>query len=295
MKSRLVLAAIVLTALAVPCISRQSGRSTEFRKTTLNLIINFPGNANSADQEVTKEDLALFDGGVEQSIDNVTADHSAAHVVLLVDNTASLKLEVNAIGPLAHKVLSELYGDDEAMVIAYAESAEVLQPFTKDANKLRDATKRFKKEGMPRLFDAISATLDDALLKEIGSGKRVIVLISDGYDRDSQVKFEDVLAKLQDDNIVVYAIQVSDRTLGVSRRSGPKPVEAIQQLTEGTGGKAYSVQDIDKASKEISEEMRHGWYQLSYSPAGVNSMKQRRLLVTAFENKFKVRTKSMIP
>ena len=299
MKSRVILSVIALTAFAIPShILSQSGRTgSGVRKTTLNLIINFPASSDGdkAANQVARDDLSLFDAGVPQTIETVVADRSPAHVALLVDTTSSLKLDANAIGPLAHKVLSELYGDDLAMVVSFAESAEVVQPFTADANKLKAATAGFQKKGLPRLFDALSATVDDALQKEIGSGKRIIILISDGYDRDSTLKFEDVLARLQDDNIVVYVIQTPDRSMGASRRTGPKPTEAVRLLTEGTGGKIYDYKDADRAAREISEELRHGWYQLTYNPTGLASQKMRRLLVTVYESKYKVRTKSMIP
>jgi Ca-activated chloride channel family protein len=299
MKSRVIFTVIAIAALAIPShIFSQSGRTgTGIHKTTLNLIVNFPASTDGTEgaKQVGRDDLSLFDAGVPQTIETVTPDRSPARVALLVDTTSSLKLDANAIGPLAHKMVSELYGDDLAMIVSFAESAEVVQPFTADANKLKMATAGFQKKGLPRLFDAISATIDDALQKEIGSGKRAIILITDGYDRDSTLKFEDILSLLQDDNIVVYVVQLPDRTLGASRRTGPKPTEAIKLLTEGTGGKIYSYQDADRAAKEIAEELRHGWYQLTYSPAGVTSQKMRRLLVTVYESKYKVRTKSMIP
>src|SRR6185436_10171261 len=103
---------------------------------------------------------------------------------------------------------------------------------------------------------ALNVTMEDVLRPEVGFSKRVIVIAGDGLDRDSTIKFDKILSTLQDENITVYAIQVRDRTRGALRKDGPKPVQALEALTEGTGGKIYPLDgDIKQAVKEICDEL----------------------------------------
>ncbi len=62
--------------------------------------------------------------------------------------------------------------------------------------------------------------------------KRIIVVISDGLDRGSKATFEQTLAELQAENIMVYAVQAVDRTRGAIRRDVPKPKVVIDKLAE---------------------------------------------------------------
>jgi len=53
----------------------------------------------------------------------------------------------------------------------FAESAEVVQPFTADANKLKVATSGFQKKRNAATVRRNQSTIDDALQKEIGKRK----------------------------------------------------------------------------------------------------------------------------
>ena len=50
-------------------------------------------------------------------------------------------------------------------------------------------------------------------------------------------------------------------------------------MTEGTGGKIYSMDDEVKESvKGICDELRNSRYQLTYYPEGINPINKRLLL-----------------
>ena len=65
------------------------------------------------------------------------------------------------------------------------------------------------------------------------------------------------------------------------RRDQLKPVQAIQKLTEGTGGRILSVNDSRDAAKSICDELRKNRYVLAYTPTSLPLYDARRLLVLA--------------
>jgi hypothetical protein len=115
----------------------------------------------------------------------------------------------------------------------------------------------FRKKGNPYLFDALNSTVSEVLLPLMpGTRKTAVVVIGDGLDRGSKTPFDKILGELQNQNITVYSLQIPDRTGGAYRRNQPKAREVINQLTEGTGGKAFPLEEAQTAAKFICDELR---------------------------------------
>jgi VWFA-related protein len=272
----------VSLALAVATATGAAGQSgrqsgSERGKEVIHIVVE--GNGSGTTIPLKKEDFDLFEGGIPQPLEALQLDQSAARIALLVDNTKTRKIGVDQLKAAAHSIINELYEGDQMMVVGYDESPYVLQEFTTNLNEL-DATAddKFQKSGFPHLFDAMDATIEDAL-RSAGSDKRAIILVTDGYDNGSQTKFDELLAKLQTEDIAVYVLQAPDRTRNASRAEGPKPLAAVQRLTEGTGGRAFPLADAATAAKLITEELRLNWYRVVYTPRGVDRLNGRNLLL----------------
>lgn len=240
---------------------------------------------------ISSKEVSIYDNGVEQTIRNFTPDPSPAKIVLLVDNSLSIRADKDKLEQAAREFAYEIYEGDKLLIVGYDETAEIVSDWTDDAKSIEKSIKLFRKTGQPYLFDAIRAVLAEAL-RPIPSQKRVIVVISDGLDRGSKATFENTLAELQMDNITVYAIQAVDRTRGAIRRDVPKPKVVIDKLVEGTGGQIFSIEDPGAAAKTICDELRKNRYVLSYIPSNAPFGQARSLLVVGNEG-ITVRAKSM--
>ncbi|MGH9902815.1 MAG: VWA domain-containing protein [Pyrinomonadaceae bacterium] len=269
---------------------RVAGTSAE-RGVRLNVFVT---REDGAPGPVSAKDVSIYDGGLEQTIKSFAPDPSPARIVLLVDNSLSLRADVEKLAQATREFAYEIYEGDQVLVVGYDEQAEIIADWTDDAKKIEAALPSFRKRGEPRLFDAITAVIDEALTPFAGATrKRVIVLVADGLDRGSKAKFRDVLAELQSQDITVYALQIPDRTGGAYRRDKPKPGQAIERLVEGTGGRVLSVKEPREAAKSICDELRNNRYVLAYTPSSYALTEQRRLLVLANEG-IRIRSKTMI-
>jgi len=240
---------------------------------------------------ITSKDVAVYDNGVEQAIRNFTPDPSPAKIVLLVDNSLTIRADVEKLEQAAREFAYEIYEGDKLLIVGYDEQAEIVSDWTDDAKSIEKSLKLFRKKGQPFLFDAIRAVLEEAL-RPLPGQKRVIVVISDGLDRGSKTTFETTLASLQSENITVYAVQAVDRTRGAIRRDVPKPRVVIDKLVEGTGGQIFSIDQPQEAAKSICDELRRHRYVLSYIPSNAPFGQARNLLVVGNEG-ITVRSKSM--
>jgi VWFA-related protein len=246
---------------------------------------------NKQTNPITSKELSVYDNGMEQSIRNFTPDPSPARIVLLVDNSLSIRADVDKLEQAAREFAYEIYEGDKLLIVGYDEQAEIVSDWTDDAKGIEASLKLFRKKGQPHLFDAIRAVVEEAL-RPVQSQKRIIVVISDGLDRGSKATFEQTLTELQQENIMVYAVQAVDRTRGAIRRDVPKPKVVIDKLAEGTGGQIFSIDEPQVAAKAICDELRQNRYVLSYVPSSAPFGQARSLLVVGNEG-ITVRSKSM--
>src|SRR5437762_11611446 len=268
------LCAASLAATLLAQAGRRAHPTTE-ASSALNVVAS---RANGATAPITSKDISLFDNGVEQTIKNFAPDLSPARIVLLVDNSLTIRADVEKLEAATREFAYEIYDGDKLLVVGYDNNAEIVSDWTDDSKKITSELKTFRKKGDPHLFDAVMAVTGDAL-QPLSAQKRAIVVISDGLDRGSKTKFTQALSALQSLDIVVYCVQATDRTRGAIRRDVPKPRQVIDDLADGTGGRIFAIDDPQSTAKAICDELRKNRYVLSYLPQSVPLTESRRLLV----------------
>jgi len=250
---------------------------------------------NEAKEAIKTENLYLYENGIEQKIKNFSFDPSPAKILMLVDNSQTVRADVEALKKATLEFAYEIFDGDQIFVVGYDEKPEIIQEWTDDAKKIEASTNTFLKKGNSYLFDSLSASVSEILTPLMpGTRKTVVVLISDGLDRGSKTPFDKVLGDLQNQNVTVYALQIPDRTGGAFRRNQPKANEVINQLTEGTGGKVFPIEEAQTAAKFICDELKKNRYLLNYLPTNFSSYEVRRVFLIADEG-ISIRTKNAQP
>jgi len=284
----------LLTAICLlstlPAQSGKRSHPTSEASTVLNVVAT---RANGSSAPITSKDISLFDNGVQQSVRNFAPDLSPARIVLLVDNSLTIRADVDKLEKATLEFAYEIFDGDKLLVVGYDNNAEIVSDWTDDAKKIEVELKTFRKKGDPHLFDSIMAVVADGL-GPLTAQKRAIVVISDGLDRGSKTKFAQALSALQALDIAVYCVQAQDRTRGAIRRDVPKPRQVIDDLAEGTGGRIFPIDEPGAAAKAICDELRKNRYVLSYLPQSVIYSEARRLLVMGDQG-INARAKTMQP
>ena len=283
---------LLIMALLLGTLWAQAGRQTHPGSES-STMVNVVAVRTSGAAPITAKDISFFDNGVEQTVKSFAPDLSAAKIVLLVDNSLTIRAEVEKLEETAREFAYEIFDGDKLLIVGYDNSAEIVSDWTDDPKKIEMELKAFRKKGDPHLFDSILAVVEDAL-RPLSAQKRAIVVISDGLDRGSKTKFNQALSALQALDIAVYCVQAEDRTRGAIRRDVPKPRQVINDLAEGTGGWIFPIDDPRAAAKAICDELRKNRYVLSYLPKSVTLTEPRRLLVMG-EQGIDARSKTMQP
>jgi VWFA-related protein len=282
---------LVLLALPAGVMLGQAGRRPIATNASGVLVSVVAKRENNSHDQITAKQISVYDNGIEQTIKNFTPDPSPARLVLLVDNSLTIRADVEKLEQGAREFAYEIFDGDKILIVGYDEQAEIVADWTDDAKSIEASLKTFRKKGQPHLFDALTAVVDQALRPLVGQ-KRAIVVISDGLDRGSKTTFDQVLAELQSLDIMVYCVQAVDRTRGAIRRDVPKPKQVVEKLVEATGGAVFSIDQPSDAAKAICDELKKSRYVLSYVPSSAPFGQARSLLVAADEGII-VRAKNM--
>ena len=287
--------AVLLLFASCLLVAGQAGRRNRPGGDTSTLLNVYAVREDNAETPVTSKQIALYDNGIEQTIKSFSPDPSPARIVLLVDNSLTIRADVEKLEQAAREFAYEIYEGDKLLIVGYDEQAEIVADWTDDAKKIEASLKSFRKKGTPHLFDALKAVSEEALKPLAAtSQKRVVVIISDGVDRGSKTRFDEILNELQLQDITVYSVQAPDRTGGALRRDMPKPKEVVKKLAEETGGRVFPINEPQAAAKAICDELRKNRYILSYSPTSIPYGENRRLLLVA-DTGVQVRAKTMQP
>ena len=185
-------------------------------------------------------------------------------VGLILDNSGSMAPLRDRVIAAATEFVESSNGQDEVFAIVFDDNVQpVLRkaPFTSDPEELRTAlASSFQPAGKTSLYDAVLRGLRYA---EKGTrDRRVLVVLSDGGDNNSEATLKDVTAAVQGSNTVVYAVALEDP---FDPESNPK---RLRQLAEATGGQSFSpknVNDVRKAFQKIAHDIRHS-YTIGFEP-----------------------------
>src|SRR2546423_14295457 len=158
---------VLILMIACACFAgalfAQAGRRahpTSEAATALNVVAV---RTDGAASPITSKEVSLFDNGVEQTIRNFAPDLSAAKIVLLVDNSLTIRADVEKLEAAAQEFAYEIFDGDKLLIVGYDSEADIVSDWTDNAKKIEAELKAFHKKGDPRLFDAIMAVVGDAL------------------------------------------------------------------------------------------------------------------------------------
>ena len=218
----------------------------------------FDRKGNPVD-DLTKDRFRIFDDGAPQPIVNFEPVSDAISCALLIDTTGSMKDSLGSVRNAVSTLLDQMRTDDSVAVYGFNTSLITLQDFTTDKAAARRAVMRIRAGGETALFDAISEVSREIMPR---SGKKVIVLFTDGADNASHVVPAAAIRRALTNGILVYAVAEGQAT------KEEQLLKQLKSLTTQTGGiclQAKNGSDVIKVFSVIQAELQH-MYVISYKP-----------------------------
>jgi VWFA-related protein len=118
------------------------------------------------------------------------------------------------------------------------------------------------------LYDAVYLAANDKMNQE--TGRKAMILLTDGEDQGSRTKLNDAIAAAQRSNIVVYVILIADVQSYLEQGMGYYGYSPMKKMAEETGGRLINVgnngKKLEAAFQQIEDELRTQ-YLATYTPS----------------------------
>lgn len=210
-----------------------------------------------------QKDFKVWEDGVQQTINAFQFQDQPVSMGILVDNSGSMRDKRAAVNAAAFHLLRASNPRDNAFVVNFSDRAYLDQGFTTDLVALNRGLSRFDSHGTTALYDAVAASADE-LAKHATHRKQVLLIITDGADNASRLDLQQVIRRVQSlGGPVVYSIGLLyDNT----KQEANESHQALEMLSQETGGVAYfprSIDDVDRIAAEVARDIRNQ-YTIAY-------------------------------
>ena len=214
--------------------------------------------------DLSREDFEIYEDGVLQSVTNFAQQIDLPLTIgLCVDTSSSVRLKLAFEKEAAVDFLySVMRPFDRVALIEFDTGVTLIHDFTSNPNDLVREIEQLKAGGGTSLYDAIYLVSEQKMLNQ--SGRKTVVILSDGADLTSKHTFEETLRMAYQAEVTIYAISTTRFGADVDHEGD----NALKQLTESTGGRVffpYSTSQLSVAFQEIDQELR-SQYNLTYIP-----------------------------
>ncbi len=207
--------------------------------------------------------FTVMEDGKPQPITLFRREDIPVAMGIVIDNSGSMRDKREKVGKAALNLVRASNPQDEVFVVNFNDEYYLDQDFTSDVKKLKEALEKIDTKGGTALYDAILASWDSEL-KNAKLQKKVLFVVTDGYDDASRKSLEQTVESLQVDNVpTIYAIGI------LGEEEHPKRAKrALEILAERTGGTAFfpkTVDEVDSISRSIAHDIRNQ-YSIVYKP-----------------------------
>lgn len=218
-----------------------------------------------------------------------SSPHSSSASVFVLFDTSNYMYQgfVFAQDAITQFVRS-LNGSPRIAFYSYSRDFSRMASLTSDRTSVLRAVRETVAGDDAALYDGLMLTLKDAARL---SGRRVVVVFSNGPDNSSMVPPEDVREIAQSEGIPIYMVSTQEAKLE------PVSTAVFERMSESTGGKAYFAKSWRaqvKAFASIRDDLAH-LYSLTYYPRPNPNRGWRRItvkLVGDHGKKYYIRTRS---
>ena len=231
---------------------------------------------------LARDEFQVQEDGQRQDIRTFSAGEFPLALAVAIDRSFSMsRVGLAGIASAVRGLLTALRLEDEVMVLAIGSQTEVLAPLARERAPAFAALDHLEPWGTTPLYDA---TVSAVAAIEPASGRRALILLSDGTDRYSETTAAQLLESVRQKDVLIYPI-----SLGRSR----PPIFA--ELATVTGGRSFqvgAVAALPSTLSTIAKELRFQ-YLLGYVPTTAASERRgwRSIHVTVKRPNVRVRAR----
>lgn len=248
---------------------------------TVNVLLNVRviDRNNRPISNLSQNEFQIYEDNVLQRIESFSKAEVPTNYSLVIDNSGSLRMQLEKVIEAGKIIVNTNRPDDETSIIRFVSSdkIETVQDFTSNKADVLDALDNLYTEGgQTAIIDAVYLAAEKVTEYEKSRSddrkRRALILVSDGEDRDSYYKEQQLFELLRESDVQIFTIgfvsELSKEGGFISKSPQSKAKSLMERLATETGGKSYfptNINELDTIAKDIAGELRTQ-YSISYAP-----------------------------
>lgn len=297
----------LLAGFAIAPLARAQDSATKITTdvNVVNIFATVRDKKGELVRNLNKEDFTVQEDGRPVEIKYFSRDSDLPLTLgLLVDTSGSMTRYIDQERLASHKFFDQVLREDkdQAFLIHFDSEVELLRDLTPSKKLLHQALEELAPAPAPRLqrrtpgdpgqprphggtllFDSVLLASNELMSKQ--TGRKSLVLFSDGEDNGSRTSIDDAIASAQKADTLVNTVLYDSEEfmgrpggfggrgmgrrgrMGAPRSDGKK---TMQRLAKETGGSFFEVKNrsLDEIYRQIQDELR-SQYSLGYTPPNV--------------------------
>jgi Ca-activated chloride channel homolog len=289
----------------------------------LNVAVTDEKGANVT--SLRKEDFEVFEDDVKQEVSDFLPVEAPFNLILALDTSLSTRSSLDLIKKAASNFTDQLRPSDRIGIIEINSQVRQALDSTSDRKKLKLAIQRIAtaSTGGSKIYDGLAQGVKQ--LQKAGGGRKAVIMLSDGMENSSRIKFEDLRRLLARLDVVFYPVTILNKEsqkdlledfIKKADKKKPEVVsyvenaklslsvleevyqiqsERLQTLTDETGGKIFFVTDLGDLAQEyskVAQELRNTFSLAYYSKNKQRNGTMRRIRVEVKNPKYLVRCRT---
>jgi len=193
---------------------------------------------------------------------NVAFTNEIISISIVLDYSESM-FDINAILPMETAVVNftgQLAADDEAEIIKFNETIEVVQPFTTDKRALEIAIAEtdFPSRAVTELYPAIIKGIDDVALRD-PMNRKAVVVITDGrnFSFSPNITIDTVIADAEAKDIPVF-------TIGLGNDLDVVDLEKLSNQSGGLFYRSFTEENLEDIYNQIADALIKNQFVFTY-------------------------------
>lgn len=239
--------------------------------------------------DLSAEDFVVKEDGRPQAVEVFARSHEPGQddvlsmdLGMLLDTSTSMLEQLKLSQEAASRFLESVPRARELITIFFDHEIRLSRYDSENQQGLFDRIHSAKGGGDTALYDAMAVYLSRV---EGATGRKVLVLFTDGEDSRSELGLPEVMQLLRSSRVTVYPIAFSSFAPGSSRAVKSRAV--LQQFADLTGGTVFhpsASRDLSGIYQKILDELQ-GQYVLGYVSDNQKADGKLRRLVVELPNR----------
>lgn len=272
-KASAALSLLVLTGSlrpALPQVGNQTEQQAPVFKAETNLValdVTVTNKRGQAVKGLKKDDFKVYEDNNLQDIEFFSDEQRPASWGLVLDRSGSMSGMMEEVYNAALHSVKAGTGEDDVFVMTFNHDVQIVQDFTTDRDQLLKVSKELSAMGSTALYDAVALAADH--IRQGRHQKKVLVVVTDGEDNASHIKFDKLRDMVREREAMIYTVGFfSSSDLAIFKLLQVDSRKELKRLAEETGGMAYfpkNMEECDRACRDIAIQVSRQ-YSLGYYP-----------------------------